>query len=61
MLHVAYQNQHIEPGVLMGYRTRNELIPEGERAFIMGSNLYALEKRETPVTANFFMSNKEGS
>lgn len=58
-LHVAFQNQHIEPGVLMGLRTRNDRITPGERAFILASTQKALEEGDTPVKVrNFGSSNK---
>ena len=53
-LHTAFQNQGIEPGVLMGLRSRN-----GERAFILASTRRALEKGETPVKIQNFVSNKK--
>lgn len=43
----------------MGLRGRNDPIPTGERAFIMASNLYALEKGETPIKANAFGKKEE--
>ena len=33
----------------MGFRTRNDPIPDGERDFILASTRYALENGETPV------------
>lgn len=40
----------------MGLRTRNEVIPEGERAFIFASTLKALEEGDTPVKIKHFSS-----
>lgn len=58
LLHIAYQNQHLEPGILMGLRTKNDLIEIGERAFILASNALALGNLETPVKVCNFV-NKE--
>ncbi len=44
MLHAAFQKQGIEPGVLMGFRSRSDVIPPGERAFILASTRMALEE-----------------
>ena len=33
----------------MGYRTQNDPVTEGERAFMLASTMLALEKGETPV------------
>lgn len=49
MLHVAFQNHNLEPGVLMGLRTRNDIIPAGERAFLFASIRKAAEEGDTPV------------
>ena len=38
----------------MGLRTQNDPIPEGERAFIMASNIKALEEGYLPVKENSF-------
>lgn len=43
----------------MGLRTVNDRIPRGERAFIMASNLMALQEGETPVQIRHF-AKKEG-
>ncbi len=45
LLHAAFQNQGIEPGVLMGLRGRSDVIPPGERAFILASTRKALEDK----------------
>lgn len=58
-LHVVFQNQHIEPGVLMGLRTRNDPIPPGERAFILASTKKALMEGDTPVKLRNFSSKKD--
>lgn len=49
MLHFALQNLHIEPGILMGLRTRNDKIPRGERSFIFASIRKAVEDGDIPV------------
>ena len=59
MLHIAYQNQHKEPGILMGLRTVNDRIPCGERAFILASNQIALEHLELPVKVNNFVKKED--
>lgn len=38
----------------MGYRTQNDPIPEGERAFLLASTAVALEDGETPVKIKHF-------
>lgn len=58
-LHVVFQNQHIEPGVLMGLRTRNDRIPAGERAFILASTKKAYLDGDIPVKANMFGNKKD--
>ncbi len=60
MLHVAYQNQHEEPGILMGLRTHNDKMPKGERAFIMASNRLALEHLDVPVKVNNLVKKEDG-
>lgn len=56
---MAWQNQHMEPGILMGLRTREERMPPGERAFIMASNRKALEDGYLPVKVNSFEEKEE--
>ena len=58
-LHIAFQNQGIEPGVLMGLRSRNDPIPHGERAFILASTKKAIEEGDTPVKLRNFATKKE--
>lgn len=55
-LHIAFQNQHIEPGVFMGLRTRNEPVTPGERAFMLASTKKALTDGDTPVKVRNFSS-----
>lgn len=57
-LHTIFQNQHIAPGVMMGLRTVNDPIPEGERAFILASTKKALMEGDTPVKIRNFSSKK---
>ena len=59
MLHIAFQNQGIMPSVLMGLRTENEPITKGERAFIIGSTLYALENGDSPVKVRNLVNTEE--
>lgn len=59
LLHVAFQNQHIEPGILMGLRTRNDPVTPGERAFMLASTKKALMDGDTPVKVRNFTSNKK--
>lgn len=59
MLHVAFQNQGLEPGVLMGIRARNDIIPEGERAFILASTKKAIMEGDVPVKLRNFSSGKK--
>ena len=60
-LHTIFQNQHIEPGVFMGVRTRNDPIPEGERAFMLASTRKALEDGDTPVKVRNISGKKKQS
>lgn len=59
LLHVAFQNQHIEPGILMGLRTHNDPVPPGERAFMLASTKKALMDGDTPVKVRNFSSKKD--
>ena len=43
----------------MGLRTRNDPIPEGERAFMLASTMKAVEEGDTPVKIRNFSSKKE--
>lgn len=60
-IHVVFQNQGIEPGVFMGLRTRDEPIPDGERAFMIASTKKALEEGYTPIKIQNFSNNKKKS
>lgn len=42
----------------MGFRTRNEIIPDGERAFMLASIKKAIEDGDTPVKVRNFASDK---
>ena len=54
MLHFAYQNHHIQPGVYMGFRAVNDPIPYGERVFMMASDQKAIEDGDTPIKIRHF-------
>lgn len=58
-LHFALQNLHIEPGVLMGFRTRNDPITAGERAFIIASCKKAIMDGDTPVKIKHFSKKQD--
>ena len=59
-LHTIFQNQHMAPGVVMGLRTENDKIPDGERAFMLASTRKALTEGDTPVKIrNFASKNKK--
>lgn len=60
-LHIVFQNQGIEPGVFMGLRTRDEPIPDGERAFMLASVKKAMEDGYLPLKVQNFSSNKKKS
>ena len=59
MLHFAFLNLHIEPGVFMGLRTRNDLIPDGERAFMLASIKKALQEGDIPLKMRNFSDGKK--
>lgn len=44
----------------MGLRTRNDLIPAGERAFIIASIKKAIIEGDTPVKVRNFNNKKKG-
>ena len=58
-LHTAFQNQHIEPGIFMGLRTRNDPVTEGERAFMLASTKKAIMESDLPVKVRNFSSKKD--
>ena len=43
----------------MGFRTRNDRVPEGERAFMLASIKKALAEGDTPVKVRNFSSKKK--
>lgn len=43
----------------MGFRTPNDPVPEGERAFMLASTRYALEEGDVPVKVRNFSSKKD--
>lgn len=57
-VHVAFQNQHIEPGIFMGIRTRNDPVTSGERAFMLASIKKAVMDGDTPVKIRNLASKK---
>lgn len=58
-LHFALQNLHIQPGIFMGFRTANDPVPEGERAFMLASIKKAIKDGDTPIKIKHFSKNKE--
>jgi len=52
MLHIAFQNQGMEPGILLGLRTHNDRVPAGEQAFLLASTRKAIEEGSTPIKKN---------
>ena len=58
-LHIMFQYQHIPPGIVMGLRTANDLIPPGERDFMIASTQKAMEEGMVPVTVRNFMKPKK--
>ena len=58
-LHFALQNLHIEPGVFMGLRTRNEPVTDGERSFMIASIRKALMEGDTPIKIKHFSKKQE--
>lgn len=58
-LHFALQVLHIEPGVFMGFRTRNEPVTDGELAFMKASIYKAITDGETPIQIKHFSKKQE--
>ena len=58
-LHFALHNLHIEPGVFMGYRTRNEPVTDGERSFMIASIQKAIMDGDTPIKIKHFSKKQE--
>lgn len=58
-LHVVFQNQGIAPGVLMGLRSPNDKIPDGERSFILASTKKAIKEGDTPIRIRHFSKQKK--
>lgn len=56
-LHFALHNLHIEPGVFLGLRTRNDMITEGEQAFMLASIKKAIMDGYVPLKAQNFTKN----
>lgn len=57
-LYVAYIHQKTEPGVLMGLRSVNEPMADGERAFCFACLHRAITENELPVTVRNFVKPK---
>lgn len=58
-LHLLLQNQGLLPGIVMGIRTQNEPVTEGERAFIIASTKKAYLEGDTPIHLKHFSKDKE--
>ena len=43
----------------MGYRTQNDPVPEGERAFMLASTMLALEDGDIPVLVKHLSTKKK--
>lgn len=57
--HIAYQYHHIQPAVFMGLRTANELVTEGERAFMIASDEIAAETYDRALRLRDFVRKEE--
>ena len=55
-LHVIFQNQHIPPGIVMGLRTPNDIVTQGEHDFMIASTKKAVVDGDTPVKIRNFSS-----
>jgi hypothetical protein len=60
-LHIIFQNQHIMPGVVMGFRTPNDPVTDGEREFMLASTRKAYSEGDTPVKICNFSNKKEAN
>ena len=58
-LHFALQNLHIQPGIFMGFRTANDPVPAGERAFMLASIKKSLKEGDIPVKVRNFGKKQE--
>ena len=58
-LHFALQNLHIQPGIFMGFRTANDPVPKGERAFMLASIKKAVKDGDTPMKIRHFSKNQQ--
>lgn len=56
-LYFAFLNMNIEPGIFLGTRTRNDVITDGERAFMLASIKKAIKDGDTPIKAKHFSNN----
>lgn len=60
LLHIAFQNQGIQPGILMGFRTHNDPVPLGEQTFMLASTRKAIEDGFLPLKMQNFSKKKGG-
>lgn len=58
-LHFALQNLHIQPGIFMGFRTANDPVPKGERAFMLASIKKTIKDNDVPMKLKHFLKNQE--
>ena len=58
-VYYAFTKLSIEPGVFMGFRTRNERTTDGERAFMLASIKKAITDGDMPVTVRNFQSDSK--
>ena len=47
------------PGIVMGLRTHNDPVTNGERAFVLASTIKATEDGDTPIKLRNFSSKKK--
>lgn len=58
---MIFQNQGIAPGIVMGLRTQNDLVPHGEQVFMLASTRKALVDGDTPVKISNFTSKSKNN
>lgn len=61
LVHYAYQNHHIRPAVYMGVATINDLVSNGEQAFMVASDKKAFADGYTPIMITHFSKKKEAN
>ena len=59
ILYTAFINHGIQPGIYMGVRTHNDIIPSGERSFMNACIKKSLMDGDTPVKIRAFGSKKD--